>query len=504
MLNSIPLLTILAFLPMVGAVVLTLLKGHAAKLAGIGFALVTLVLGVVLFSVSRSTALVEDVVWISSIGAHYALAMDGMSGILVLLVVVLVPLVMLAEWNVEDSADARWTTRTYFALALAMQTFALLVFLASDVLLFYIAFEATLIPMYFLIAGWGGPKRKRAALKFLLVSLAGGLVMLVGVVGVYVVSAGQGAPSFLIPDLASVDFAGTAGRWLFVAFFIAFAIKAPLAGLHTWLPDAAEQSRGGTSTLLVGVLDKIGAFGMIKICLLVFPEASAWAAPVVVTWAVVSMLYGALMALVSKNLMRFVSHTSISHFGFMIFGIFAMTSAGIGGAIFYMLAHGLSSAALFLVLGFLAERRGSAEVSAFGGVQKVAPVLAGFFLVAGMATLSLPGLANFVGEFLTMAGGWAKYPVHTVIISSGIVLAAAYVLTTYLRTMTGPVTDQTAEHIRADLNLREKAAVAPLLALLLVFGFFPQPILSAANDTATSVMTTIGASDPAPQIQEGN
>lgn len=504
MLNSIPLLTILALLPLVGAVVLPFLKGHAAKLAGLGFAVATLVLGVVLFVVSQSTPLAEDVVWVKAIGAHYALAMDGMSGILVLLTVILVPLVMIAEWNVEDSAGARWSTGAYFALALAMQAFALFVFLASDVLLFYIAFEATLIPMYFLIAGWGGPKRKRAALKFLLVSLAGGLVMLVGVAGVYAVSAAQGVPTFLIGDLAAVDFAGTAGRWLFVAFFIAFAIKAPMAGLHTWLPDAAEQARGGTSTLLVGVLDKIGAFGMIKICLLVFPEASAWAAPVIVTWAVASMLYGALMALVSKNLMRFVSHTSISHFGFMIFGIFAMTSAGIGGAIFYMLAHGLSSAALFLVLGFLAERRGSAEISAFGGVQKVAPVLAGFFLVAGMATLSLPGLANFVGEFLTMAGGWAKYPVHTIIISSGIVLAAGYVLTVYLRTMTGPVTEQTAEHVRSDLSLREKWAVAPLLTLLIVFGFFPSPILSVANDTAGTVMTTIGANDPAPQIQEGN
>lgn len=502
--NQILLLSILALLPLLGALLLVFVKGHTGKLLGLAVALVTTVLGVTLFVASRSGDIEGSIPWIRGIGAYYALGLDGMSGILVLLTVILVPLVLIAEWNVGDSEDARWSSTAFFGLALAMQSFALFVFLASDVLLFYIAFEATLVPMYFLIAGWGGAKRRAAALKFLLVSLAGGLVMLIGVAGVYVVSAEQGNATFLIPELADVDFAGSVGNWLFLAFFFAFAVKAPLAGLHTWLPDAAAEARGGTSTLLVGVLDKIGAFGMIKICLLVFPEASKWAAPVVITWAVVSMIYGALMALTSKDLMRFVSHTSISHFGFMVFGIFAMTTSTLTGAVFYMLAHGLSSAALFLVLGFLAERRGTAEVSAFGGVQKVAPVLAGFFLVAGMATLSLPGLANFVGEFLAMAGAWTAYPIHTAVITLGMVMAAAYVLTMYLKTMTGPVTEQTAEHVTTDLGLREKFAVAPLLVLLLVFGFFPKPILQAADDAATHVMSVIGASDPALQIEESN
>lgn len=504
MLNSIPLLTILALLPLAGAILLTFVKGHAGKLLGLAIAVITAVLGISLFVASRAGDITENVDWIGAIGARYALGIDGMSGILVLLSVILVPLVLLAEWHVDETKNSRWSASTYFALALAMQSFALYVFMAGDVLLFYIAFEATLVPMYFLIAGWGGPLRKAAALKFLLVSLAGGLVMLVGVIGVYVVSAAQGSPTFLISQLAEVDFAGSTGNWLFVAFFIAFAIKAPLAGLHTWLPDAAEQARGGTSTLLVGVLDKIGAFGMIKICLLVFPEASSWAAPVVITWAVVSMIYGALMALVSRNLMRFVSHTSVSHFGFMVFGIFAMTTPTLSGAVFYMLAHGLSSAALFLVLGFLADRRGSADISAFGGVQKVAPVLAGFFLVAGMATLSLPGLANFVGEFLAMAGAWSAYPAHTAVITLGMVLAAAYVLTVYLKTMTGPVPEETAKHVSHDLGLREKLAVSPLLILLLVFGFFPRPILQAADAAATHAMSVIGATDEAPQIEETN
>lgn len=504
MINSIPLLTILALLPLVGALVLLLLKGNTGKLVGLGFALTTTILGVVAFVSSLGGPLVENVPWIRAIGANYALELDGLSGVLVLLTVILVPVVMIAEWNVDETPAARWTGRTYFSLALMMQTFALYVFMAGDLLLFYIVFEATLIPMYFLIGGWGGAKRSAAAMKFLLVSLAGGLVMLVGVAGVYAVGAQQGQVSFLLSDLQQIDFGGAVGNWLFVAFFFAFALKAPLVGLHTWLPDAAEQARAGTSTLLVGVLDKIGAFGMIKVCLMVFPEASRWATPVILVWAIVSMIYGALMAFGTKDLLRFVSYTSISHFGFMVFGIFAMTTQSLTGSIFYMLAHGFSSAALFLVIGFLVHRRGTAEISAFGGVQRVAPVLAGFLLIAGLATLSLPGLANFVSEFLVMAGAWQRYPIHTAVITIGMVLAAVYVLSMYRRTMTGPVTSQTAEHITEDLTTRERAAVVPLLVLLLVLGFYPSPILDVVDDAATGVMSVVGVQDPAPQIEEGN
>ncbi|MCC2592151.1 NADH-quinone oxidoreductase subunit M [Tessaracoccus sp. OS52] len=504
MFNSIPLLTILALLPLVGALVLLLLKGNAGKLVGLGFAFTTTILGVVAFVLSLNTSLVEDVEWIPAIGAHYALQFDGLTGVLVLLTVILVPVVLIAEWNVGEAPEARWSTRTFFALALTMQSFALFVFMAGDLLVFYIMFEATLIPMYFLIGGWGGARRGPAAMKFLLVSLAGGLVMLVGVAGVYAVGAQQGQVSFLLSDLAALDFSGSLGNWLFAAFFFAFALKAPLVGLHTWLPDAAEQARAGASTLLVGILDKIGTFGMIKVCLLVFPEASQWATPVIIVWAVVSMIYGALMAIGSKDLLRFVSYTSISHFGFMVFGIFAMTTQSLTGAIFYMMTHGFSTAALFLVVGFLVQRRGSAEVTAFGGVQKVAPVLAGFLLVAGLSTLALPGMASFVSEFLAMAGSWQRYPIHAAVITLGMVLAAVYVLTVYQRTMTGPVTPQTAEHITHDLSLRERAAVAPLIVLLLVFGFYPKPILDVVDETAAGVMSVIGVTDPAPQIQEGN
>ena len=504
MFNSIPLLTILALLPLLGALVLIFTKGHTGKLIGLGFSLTTLVVGVLAFALSRGGVLVESVPWIRPIGAYYALEFSGMSAILVLLTVILVPVVFIAEWNVGETPGARWSTRSFFAMALAMQGLALYVFMASDVLLFYIAFEATLIPMYFMVAGWGGERRGGAALKFLLYSLAGGLVMLVAVAGLYAVGAEQGAISFLFADLAELDLSGTVGKWLFAGFFFAFAVKAPLAGLHTWLPDATEQATPGTSTLLVGVLDKIGTFGMIKVCLLVFPEASVWATPVILVWAIVSVVYGAFMAMGSRDLMRFVSYTSVSHFGFMVFGIFAMTTESLTGSIFYMLNHGLSSAALFLVVGFLVRRRGTADVSAFGGVQKLAPVLAGFLLVAGLATLSLPGFGSFVGEFFTMAGAWQRFPIHTAVITIGMVLSAVYVLSMYQRTMTGPVTPQVAATIVTDLDIREKAAVVPLVVLMLALGFFPAPFLGVADETSDAVMSYSGVSDPAPLLEEGN
>lgn len=502
---TLPLLTILALLPIVGALVLFFLKGHVGKLVGYGIALTTLVLGVLVFVLhTQGEALAENVPWISSIGAHYALDLDGMGAILVLMTVIIVPVVLLAEWHVGEEPGSRWGGSTFFALALLMQGLALFVFMASDILLFYVAFEATLIPTYFLIGGFGGPRRRAAAVKFLIYSLAGGLVMLVAVAGVYAATAAQGNPSFLIGDLVGLDMSTSMGRWLFAGFFFAFAVKAPLAGLHTWLPDTAEQATPGTSTLLVGILDKIGTFGMIKICLQAFPEATQWATPVILIWAIVSMLYGAFMAFGAKDLLRLVSYTSISHFGIMVFGIFALTTQSLTGSIFYMLNHGLSTAALFLVVGFMIHRRGTADIDAYGGVQKVAPVLAGVLLMSGLSALALPGMGSFVSEFLVLAGSWQRHPVLVVFLVLAMVLAAVYVLRMYKTTMTGPVTEQVTTHVTTDLTLREKAVAVPLIGLLLILGFFPQPVLNVADQAAQGAMGTVGVTDPAPQAEEGN
>ncbi|RYZ31671.1 MAG: NADH-quinone oxidoreductase subunit M, partial [Propionibacteriaceae bacterium] len=446
--SQIPWLTVLALLPTIGAVVVLLGRSSAAKLVALVTSLVTVVLAVVLTVGLRGGGgmqLAEDAVWIRPLGAHYALGLDGIGATLVLLASIVTPVVVLATWGDFDrepagtaavqrpaGEPARYDSKVFYALVLAVQTCALYLFLATDVFLFYVFFEVILVPMYFLIGGFGpGLRRSNAAAKFLIFGLLGGFVMLASVIGLYVASAKVGPPSYLLSDLSGLTLGTGQERWLFVGFMFAFAIKAPLVPLHTWLPDAAEQSSPGGATMMVGIMDKIGTFGMIRFCLGLFPEASQWATPVVVVLAVLSIVYGAILAIGSKNLMRFVAYTSISHFGFIVLGIFVLTRQTLTGSTFYMLNHGLSTAALFLVAGYLVKRRGSADIADFGGVQKVAPVAAGLLLFAGLSTLSLPGLSSFVSEFMVLAGTFGKHPVYAGVATLAIVLAALYILVTY-------------------------------------------------------------------------
>jgi NADH-quinone oxidoreductase subunit M len=291
------------------------------------------------------------------------------------------------------------------------------------------------------------------------------------------------------------------GRWLFLGFFIAFAVKAPMWPVHTWLPEAASEGTPGTSVLLVSVLDKIGTFGMMRFCLAIFPEASQWAAPVVIALAVFSVLYGALLAIGQNDIRRLIAYTSISHFGFIVLGIFAFTSQSQTGASLYMFNHGLSTAALFLVTGFLISRRGSKMINDYGGVEKVAPVLAGVFLVAGLSSLSLPGLSPFVSEFLVLAGTFTTSVTAAVLATLGIVLAALYILLMYQRTMTGPLRESTKNLV--DLRPREILALAPLLALIVVLGFYPKPALDVLQPTVDSLMQVVGVDDPEPTVAVG-
>ncbi|HOB05518.1 MAG TPA: NADH-quinone oxidoreductase subunit M [Propionibacteriaceae bacterium] len=492
-------LTALALLPMLGAGVVALVKGPTGRLVGMGFAVATLALGVVVAVLNgQGTNLAEKVVWIRAFGAYYSLGLDGMGLLMVLMTVVLVPLVLLAEWRTGENESGRWQSSTYVAFVLALESLALFVFLATDVLLFYVFFEATLVPMYFLIAGWGGAKRSAAALKFLLYSLVGGLVMLFAVIGVGVLQAQTGNPSYLLTDLMKLDIPTTLEPWLFAGFMIAFIIKAPMVPLHTWLPDVAEQATPGSSTLLVGVLDKIGTFGMIRLCLGIFPETSRMATPVMIVLAIISILYGAIAAIGQKDLMRFVAFTSVSHFGVMVLGIFAFTSQSITGSVFFMLNHGFSTAAMFLILGFLIKRRGSSLIGDTRGVFQVAPVLAGVSLLAGLSSLGLPGYSTFVSEFLVLAGTWSRYPVQAGISVFVTVLAALYVLWVYQRVMTGEPTDEVRQTVTTDLDLRERLVMAPLIAVMLVLGFFPKPALDAIAPLAQATMSHVGVADPTP------
>ena len=496
-----PWLTFLGLLPLIGGVLLLLPMGKgAARALGLVFTGITLAVAIAVAVLhAGGTDLAVQVPWIRAFGAWWALDVDGMGIAMVLMTAILTPLVLIAEW--EPPAN-RWSAQAFFALVLILEGLSLFVFMANDVLLFYLFFEATLIPTYFLIVGFGGVRRSYAAVKFLLFSLAGGLIMLASVVGVYVVGAAQGVPSYLVPDLASIRFDGDLGRWLMLGFLIAFIIKAPMVPLHTWLPDAAENATPGTSTLLVGVLDKIGTFGMIKFCLGLFPEASLWITPFMVWFAVVSIIWGALGAIGSRNLLRLVSYTSVSHFGFMVLGIYAFTTASMSGSILYMLNHGFSTAAMFLVVGFMARRTGSYDIAAYGGVQKVAPVTAGVLLVSGLSVLSLPGLGPFVSEFMVIAGTWSRYPIVTAVSIIGVVLAAVYVLRMYQRTMTGPISEATAAQFTGrDLTGVEKAVMVPIIGILLFLGFVPQPAVQLVEPTAKATLAYVGTTDPAPVVK---
>jgi NADH-quinone oxidoreductase subunit M len=504
--SDFPWLSVMVAVPIIGAIAVQALPRRAnpsaPKQLALGVSLLTLVLGLVMaagYETDGGMQFTEQHTWIESFGAHYAVGVDGIGLTLVLLTVILTPVVLLASWN--DGDAGRWSPNAFFAWMLAMEGLAVGVFAATDVFLFYVFFEATLIPIYFLVGGYGGPGRARAAVKFLLYSLAGGLVMLAAVIGLYVESAkSEGGATYLVSELAQIDFGTDVGRWLFVGFFIAFAVKAPMFPVHTWLPDTTQNATPGTSVLLVSVLDKIGTFGMIRFCLELFPEASRWATPVVVTLAVISVIYGALMAIGSDNIPRLIGYTSVSHFGFIVLGIFVMNSQGLSGANLYMFNHGLSTAALFLVTGFLISRRGSALISDFGGVEKVAPVLAGVFLIAGLSSLSLPGLSPFVSEFLVIVGAYSHNAVAASFAVSGIVLAAIYILLMYQRTMTGPTREEVSG--MRDLGVREIASLAPLLALIVVLGFYPKPLLSVINPSVDHTMSQVDKHDPAPTVAE--
>ncbi|MGW4367241.1 NADH-quinone oxidoreductase subunit M [Nocardia takedensis] len=523
--SDFPWLTTLWAVPVVGALAVMAVPARLRTLArtvGLLFAVGTLaVAGVIAAQFTpggEQFQFVESRQWIPAFGAGYTLGVDGIALVLVLLTAALVPLLILAGWHDERGTEDGAPTRHahgYVALILLVEAMVLISFVSLDILLFYVFFEAMLIPMYFIIGGFGPrigdaaarAQRSRAAVKFLLYNLFGGLIMLAAVIGLYVLTAREelGADGGGTFDLRTVMAAANSGQLgagpvvlnaLFLGFLFAFAVKAPLWPLHTWLPDAAVASTPAGAVLMMAVVDKVGTFGMLRYCLLLFPTASSTYAPLVITLAVIGIVYGALLAIGQTDVMRLIAYTSISHFGFIILGIFAMTSQGQTGATLYMVNHGISTAALFLIAGFLVSRRGTRVIAEYGGVQKVAPVLAGTFFVAGLATLSLPGLAPFVSEFLVLIGTYSRYQVAAVIASVALVLAALYVLWLYQRMMTGPV-KKGNEHLY-DLVPRELAVVAPLIAALVFFGVYPNPVLDVVDPAVSQTLTTIGKTDPKP------
>jgi NADH-quinone oxidoreductase subunit M len=501
--SGFPYLTVLTVAPLVGAAVVAALpkdKPELAKRVAFGWSLAVLALTVIMWTQFKPGGdrfqFKESYAWIPQWGVSFTFATDGIALVMLALVALLVPIVILASWH--DADEANRSVPAYFALLLALECTLIGVFAAQDIFLFYVFFEVMLVPMYFLIGSYGGVRKQYAAVKFFLYSLVGGLFMLAAVIGLWVV----GGHTFDWQKLVSADFSTTTERWLFLGFFLAFAIKAPFFPFHTWLPDAGAAAPVGTAALLVGVMDKVGTFGILRYCLPLFPNAARYFAPLALVLAVVGIIYGALLAVGQNDLKRLVSYTSIAHFGFIGVGIFAFTSQAVSGSVLYMVNHGLATGLLFLVVGMLVARRGSALVSDFGGAGKYVPKLAGVFLIAGLASLALPGMSPFVSEFLVLIGTFSVNKAVAVIATAGIILAAGYVLWMIQRTTQGtpnPALEK-VDGMRRDLSVREVAVVTPLIALILLFGFYPKPVLDVINPAVQATLHDVGKTDPQPTL----
>lgn len=491
--TSFPWLTLLVALPALGALLLAVVPGLRTS-AGKGFALAVSLLelasaiGAALsfdWGSSGSYQLLESHAWIPQMGVTWSLGVNALGLVMILLAVALVPIVLIAGWD-EDDSEAE--AGSYAGLILFLEMFMVVIFAAYDLVVFYIAFEAMLIPLFLMIGrhGLGGAdERRAAAMKFLLYSLAGGLVMLGGIIALWASAADHSAGFFRLDELAAATPAMPAAVQMgaFATFMVAFAIKAPMVPVHTWLPDAAAVARPGTSVLLVGVLDKIGTFGMIALCLRLFPEASQEAKWVLCALAVLSIIWGGLAANGQDDIMRLVSYTSVSHFGFMILGIFIGSQIALVGAMFYMVAHGVSIAAMFLLSGWLARRGGTRDMREYSGMQRVTPYLAGLWLTAGLASIALPGLSGFVPEYLVLMGTWKVNAVLACFAVLGVIIAAVYVLMPYQRVFTGgPVKGKDA---LPDLGLREKSVMAPLVVAMVLLGLWSAPLVGALTPIAS-------------------
>jgi NADH-quinone oxidoreductase subunit M len=505
--NNAPYLSLLIATPLLGAFLTALfakrLQGRHAKQVGLGISLLTLVLFIYValqyeLNSPNQFQLVEKYSWIPSFGVNYALGVDGLGLLMLAMTIVLVPVVLLAGWNDIAEED----TSRYVSLVLALEAVVIGVFTATDLFLFYVFFEAMLIPMYFLIGRFGGPERKRAAIKFLVFSLIGGLVLLVALISLWVTSIKlTGVGSFDLEFLSTLGIDPGTQRWLFFGFFFAFAVKAPLVPVHSWLPDAAAQATPGSAVLLIGILDKVGTFGMLRFLIPIMPDASVDLAPVAIGFAVVSIFYGAVMAIGQNDMKRLMAYVSISHFGFIVLGIFAFTTQGISGSMFYMLSHGLSTAALFLAAGYLFHRTKSQQIDEHSGVFQVTPLLAGVILFGALSSVALPGLASFIAEFTVLLGAFARYPIVAAIATIGIVVAAVYALWLYQRTMTGRPSANVTNI--SDLDGREVIAIAPVIFLTILLGLIPQPVFNLVNESAELVMESSNVVDPPSLVDQG-
>ena len=494
-----PLLTLTWLVPLIGAVLL-LLIGNADRRRDALIRWVTLGVSLVAFVVtlavwagfdnaSADFQFVERHGWIPAFGIDYFIGVDGISVLLVVLTGLLTPIALLSSWG---SIERKVKEFSIFILALEAAMIG--VFVSLDLFLFYVFWDAMLIPMYFLIGIWGYDQRVYAAIKFMLYTMAGSVLMLIAILGLaYLHSTATGTYSFDLLKLYTIEIAPRTQMWFFLAFTVAFAIKVPLFPFHTWLPDAHVQAPTAGSVILAGVLLKMGTYGLLRFSFPLFPEAATYFAPWLALLAVIGIIYGALVAMVQPDMKKLVAYSSVSHLGFVVLGICAMNVQGVQGAIYQMLAHGVSTGGLFLLVGMLSDRRHTRLISEFGGLKAVMPRLTAAFLIITLASIGLPGLNGFVGEFLIMLGAFRWDPRFAVVAGLGIILSAVYMLWMFQRVYYGTVTHEENAKL-PDLLPREWAAVVPLCAIALVMGVLPTVFLKPMEASVDALVQRVEAS----------
>ena len=482
----------LIWLPVVGLGLLFAVEEERAKQVAFWWSLGVFVLSLGLwwaFDPTRATMQMESAVpWIEAWGVSYSLGVDGISLFMVMLTTFMTPLAILGSFNYIRSRE-----RAFYALMLLLEAGAVGVFLATDLFLFYVFFELTLVPMYFIVGIWGGERRIYAAIKFFLYTAFGSLLMLVGILYLFHnAKALLGVPTFAYSDLLRVPLTPAEQIWLFGAFALAFAVKVPVFPLHTWLPDAHVEAPAPGSVILAAVLLKLGTYGFVRFVLPLFPVASQH--PTVVTLmlvlALVGIIYTAWVAAVQPDAKKLIAYTSVAHMGFVILGIFALTENGLQGALFVMISHGISTGALFLLLGMLHERRHTREIAAFGGIARVAPWFATAFVITALASIGLPGTSGFVGEFLALLGTFEKHPVVAVVGTLGVIFAAYYMLPMVQSVFFNALESPENREIK-DLSRREVAILAPLCALMIWIGWHPSPFLERMQPSVRAVLERV-------------
>ncbi len=490
-----PILSLVLFLPLVGALVLLFVPRRAedairwiANLFGVAGFLVSVPLWFWYDPQNPQYQFVERLPWIPSIGAEYFLGVDGFSVLLILLTTLLGAIAILSSWTAITER-----VKEFYTFMLVLQTGMLGAFMALDFLLFFLFWEVMLVPMYFLIGIWGTDRRLYSAIKFFLYTLVGSVVMLLGILALYFAYHAQtGVYTFDITRFQQFSFDPVLQKWVFLAFFLGFAIKVPMFPFHTWLPDAHTDAPTAGSVILAAILLKMGTYGFIRVSLPILPDATRTFVPMMVGLAIVGIIYGALVAMAQRDWKRLVAYSSVSHMGMVMLGMFALTPVGITGSIVQQINHGISTGALFLIVGIVYERRHTREIAEYGGLSKVMPVYATIFMIMTMSSIGLPGLNGFIGELLVLQGVYVVNKLWAALAASGIVLGAAYMLWLYQRTMFGKIDNPRNERL-PDLNLREVATFVPLVVLAFWIGLYPSPVLRRLETSVDRVMARVDA-----------